>query len=181
MSRLKDKYIKEVAPALVKEFSYSNAHQTPKVEKIVVNAGVGRGAADSKHLDDAISGLVKITGQAPVKTVAKKSIAAFKLREGNKIGAKVTLRGERMYEFLDRLISVALPRVRDFRGIPAGAFDPQGNYSLGINDRSIFPEIPYDEAGTGQGLQVNIITTAVNTDEGRRLLELMGMPLVRNE
>lgn len=181
MSRLKDRYIKEVAPALVKEFGYGNPHQTPRVEKIVVNTGVGRAAADSKYMDDAISGLVKITGQSPIQTVAKKSIAGFKLREGNKVGAKVTLRGERMYEFLDRLISVALPRVRDFRGIPRDAFDPQGNYSLGIADRGIFPEIPYDEAGTGQGLQINIITTATNSDEGRRLLELMGMPLTRNQ
>ena len=145
------------------------------------NAGVGRATADSKHLEVAVSTLGKITGQHPVQTVAKKSVASFKLRDGNKIGAMVTLRGERMYEFLDRLVSVTLPRIRDFRGISDVAFDPQGNYSLGLNDHTIFPEISYEEANVSHGLQINIVTTAKSPAEGKRLLELMGFPLRRNQ
>ncbi|MFI5240245.1 MAG: 50S ribosomal protein L5 [Candidatus Saccharimonadia bacterium] len=180
MSRLKDRYNKEIVPALTKEFGYTNIHQVPRVSKLVVNAGVGRAAGDSKFLDIATATLRKVTGQQPVQTVAKKSIAAFKLREGNKIGAMVTLRGERMYEFLDRLIAITLPRIRDFRGISAGAFDKDGNYSLGIVEQTIFPEIPYEEAAVIHGLQVNIVTTAKSKEEGQRLLELMGFPFRRN-
>jgi large subunit ribosomal protein L5 len=180
MSRFKDRYNKDIIPALTKEFGYTNPHQVPSVSKIVVNAGVGRAAADSKHLDAATHTLAKVTGQKPVQTIAKKSIAGFKLREGNKIGTMVTLRGERMYEFLDRLVSVTLPRVRDFRGISPDSFDANGNYSLGIPEQTIFPEIPYEESGTPHSLQVNIVTTAKSREEGRKLLELMGFPFRRN-
>jgi large subunit ribosomal protein L5 len=147
---------------------------------VVINVGVGRATSDSKHLDTAIETLRKVSGQQPITTVAKKSIAGFKLRETNKIGASVTLRGERMYDFLDRLVAVTLPRIRDFRGISATAFDPQGNYSLGITEQSIFPEIPYEEAVNTHGLQVNIVTTAKTQAEGKKLLELMGFPFRRN-
>lgn len=179
MSRLQDKYIKEVTPGLRKEFGYANPHQVPAVTKVVLNSGVGRATGDSKYLESATTNLRRIAGQSPVATVSRKSIAGFKLREGQKIGASVTLRGERMYEFLDRLISVALPRVRDFRGINPDAFDPQGNYSLGLVDASIFPEVPFEDANFGQGLQINIVTSAKTADEGRRLLQLMGLPLKR--
>lgn len=181
MSRLKDRYIKDIAPALTKEFGYINPHQVPMVTKVIVNAGVGRATADSKLLDAAQLTLGKVTGQKSVQTTAKKSIAAFKLREGNKIGAMVTLRGERMYEFLDRLVSVTLPRIRDFRGISPDAFDAQGNYSLGITEQTIFTEIPYEEAGTMHSLQVNIVTTAKTREEGRKLLELMGFPFRKKQ
>ncbi len=181
MNRLKDKYMKEVTPALTKEFSYTNTHQVPGITKVVINAGVGRAAADSKHLDAVVDTLRKISGQQPVITVAKQSIAGFKLREGNKIGASVTLRGERMYNFLDRLVAVTLPRIRDFRGISPEAFDPQGNYSLGIREQSIFPEIPFEDAGAGHSLQVNIITTAKTKAEGQKLLQLMGFPFRRRD
>ena len=176
MSRFKEKYIKEVQPALQQEFKYANRHQVPAIEKVVLNVGAGRATADSKILEHAAATLAKVSGQAPVVTVAKKSIASFKLREGNKIGTKVTLRGERMYEFLDRLVSLVLPRIRDFRGLSQRGFDPQGNYSIGLNDQSIFPEISFDEIGATHGLQVNVVTTAKSKDEGRRLLELMGFP-----
>ncbi len=179
MNRLQTKYAKEVMPALKAELGYVNVHQIPKIEKVIVNAGVGRATADSKHLELVLVTLRKITGQNPVQTVAKKSVASFKLREGNKIGATVTLRGERMYEFLDRLVAVALPRIRDFRGISPEAFDPQGNYSLGVREQSIFPEIPYEEANISHGLQVNIVTSAKTANEGKRLLELMGFPFRR--
>ncbi len=181
MNRLQTKYHETVAPGLKKEFKFSNLHQIPKVTKVVISAGVGRATADSKYLEDVVTTLIKITGQAPVRTVAKKSVASFKLREGNKIGATVTLRGVRMYEFLDRLVSLTLPRIRDFRGISATAFDPEGNYSLGISDHSIFPEISFEEAGTPHGLQINIVTSAKSAAEGKKLLELMGFPLRRNE
>ena len=180
MSRLKDRYNKEIAPALTKEFGYGNIHQIPAVSKVVVNAGVGRATADSKYIEAAANTLRKVTGQSPVQTVAKKSIAGFKLREGNKIGVMVTLRGERMYEFLDRLVAVTLPRVRDFRGISSDAFDGSGNYSLGIPEQTIFPEIPYEESGTVHSLQINIVTTAQTKAEGKKLLELMGFPFRRN-
>ncbi|HSH31513.1 MAG TPA: 50S ribosomal protein L5 [Candidatus Saccharimonadales bacterium] len=180
MNRLRQKYAKEVAPALQQEFGYDNVHQIPVFTKVIINAGVGRAVTDTKHLDVVISTLRKISGQTPVQTVAKHSIASFKLREGNKIGASVTLRGDRMYEFLDRLVAVALPRIRDFRGISPTAFDPHGNYSLGIKEQSIFPEIPYEEAASSHGLQVNIVTTAKSQAEGKKLLELMGFPLRRN-
>ena len=153
-----------------------NAMEIPKIKAILVNAGVGRGSKDSKELTDVMEGLKIITGQSPVKTTAKKSIAGFKLREGMDIGAKVTLRGERMYEFLDRLVSVALPRVRDFRGLKTGAFDGHGNYSLGINDQTIFPEIPYDKFPHPFSFQVNILTTAKTDEEARAMLVYMGFP-----
>jgi large subunit ribosomal protein L5 len=180
MNRFKDKYTKVAVPALTKEFGYKNVHQLPRVTKVVVSAGVGRATSDSKYLEAAGDTLAKITGQHPVTTVARKSIASFKLREGNKVGTTVTLRGERAEEFLDQLTSIVLPRVRDFRGISATAFDPFGNYSLGIADQSIFPQIPYDQVGASHGLQVNIVTTAKTAPEGKRLLELMGFPFRRN-
>jgi len=180
MNRFKDKYIKVAVPTLTKEFSYTNAHQVPRLTKVVVSAGVGRAVTDSKHLEAAGDTLGKITGQYPVTTVARKSIASFKLREGNKVGTTVTLRGSRAEEFLDQLTSVVLPRVRDFRGISDTAFDPFGNYSLGVADVSIFPQIPYDQVGASHGLQVNIVTTAKTAPEGKRLLELMGFPFRRN-
>lgn len=181
MARFQEKYQKEVAPALFKEFGFKNVHQIPKVEKVVLNAGVGRANADSRHLEAVTSTMRIVTGQSPVTTIARTSIAGFKLREGQKIGVTVTLRGERMYEFLDRLVSVVLPRIRDFRGISDTAFDKAGNYSLGIQDQSIFPEIPFEEANQTHGLQVNIVTTAKSPEEGKRLLALLGFPLRRNE
>lgn len=180
MNRFKEKYQKTAVPALTTEFKYTNAHQVPRITKVVVSAGVGRAVTDSKHLDAASDTIAKVTGQHPVTTIARKSIASFKLREGNKVGTTVTLRGERAEEFLDLLVAVVLPRIRDFRGISATAFDPFGNYSLGLNDQSIFPQIPYDEVGNTHGLQVNIVTTAKTSAEGKRLLELMGFPFRRN-
>lgn len=180
MNRLRERYQKEMRPALQKELGYKNVHQIPRVEKIVVNAGVGRAVSDSKHLEAVNFTLRKVTGQAPVITVAKNSIAGFKLREGNKIGAMVTLRGERMYEFLDRLISITLPRIRDFRGISDTAFDAKGNYSIGLRDQAVFPEISFEEAANAHGLQINIVTTAQTPAESKRLLEVMGFPFRRN-
>jgi large subunit ribosomal protein L5 len=180
MNRLHEKYQKEIRDQLKKELGYANVHQIPRIEKVVVNAGVGRAVADSKHLENVTSTLTKVTGQAPVTTVAKNSIAGFKLREGNKIGVMVTLRGERMYEFLDRLISITLPRIRDFRGISDAAFDRQGNYSVGLREQAVFPEISFEESGNPHGLQVNVITTAKTKEESKRLLELMGFPFRRN-
>ncbi len=180
MNRLREKYQNEVRKQLQEELGYKNAHQIPRIEKVVVNAGVGRAVADSKHIETVTHTLTKVTGQAPVTTVAKNSIAGFKLREGNKIGVSVTLRGERMYEFLDRLVAIALPRIRDFRGISATAFDRQGNYSVGLREQSVFPEISYEEAATTHGLQVNVVTTAKTKEESKRLLELMGFPFRRN-
>jgi large subunit ribosomal protein L5 len=179
MSLIRDTYQKTARAELTKQFSYGNLHQVPKLTKVVVSAGVGRATADSKHIEEAIENLRKITGQQPVATAARKSVASFKLREGNKIGATVTLRGERMYEFLDRLVHVTLPRIRDFRGISTTAFDPSGNYSLGLPDHTIFPEISFEEAGTSMGLQINIVTTARTSAEGKRLLELLGFPFRR--
>lgn len=181
MNRFQTKYIKEVAPVLKQEFGYGNVHQIPKITKVVINIGVGRAAADQKFLDVAIETTRKITGQQPVATKARQSIAGFKLREGNKVGIMVTLRGERMYAFLDRLVSVTLPRIRDFRGISATAFDPQGNYNLGLTDQTIFPELTYEEAASVSGLQVNIVSTATNVQAGRRLMQLMGFPLRKDK
>jgi len=173
---MKDLYLKTVAPALLTELNLKNVHQVPKITKVVINAGVGRAALDTKKLDAVIQGLRQIAGQAPVITKAKKSIAGFKLREGMSVGATVTLRGEMMYEFLDRLVAVALPRVRDFRGLKKDAFDGHGNYSLGLREHGVFPEIPFEEASEPFGLQVNISTTA-NTDEGAKaLLKHLGFP-----
>jgi len=176
MARLKDKYKNEIAAALAKEFDIKNPMAVPKLEKIVVNMGIGEASSNSKVLDVAAEELKAITGQKPVITKAKKSIAAFKLRQGMNIGTMVTLRGERMYEFLDRLISVALPRVRDFRGISAKAFDGRGNYTLGVREQLIFPEIDFNKVDKTRGMNISIVTTARNDDEARSLLKAMGMP-----
>ena len=176
MSRLKEKYIKEVTPALMSKFEYKSVMQVPKVEKIVVNMGVGDAVQNSKALDAAVEELAIITGQKPVITRAKKSIAGFRLREGMPIGAKVTLRGERMYEFLDKLISIALPRVRDFHGVSKKAFDGRGNYTLGVKEQLIFPEIDYDKVSKVRGMDIVIVTTANSDEEARELLTQFGMP-----
>jgi large subunit ribosomal protein L5 len=177
MNRLMEKYQKTAVLALKEEFKYTNPHQIPRIVKVVVSAGVGRAVSDTKHLDAAAETLAKITGQHPVTTIARKSIASFKLREGNKVGTTVTLRGARAQEFVDLLVSVVLPRIRDFHGISDTAFDPHGNYSLGLPDHSIFPQIPFEEVGTTHGLQINIVTSAKTAAEGKRLLQLMGFPL----
>ncbi|HHX01090.1 MAG TPA: 50S ribosomal protein L5 [Firmicutes bacterium] len=176
MPRLKEKYQNEVVPALRERFNYANVMQVPKLEKIVVNIGVGEGVADPKTLDFAVRDLEAITGQKAVITKAKKSIAAFKLRAGMAIGCKVTLRGDRMYEFFDRLVNVALPRVRDFRGVSPRSFDGRGNYSLGIREQLIFPEIDYDKVDKIRGLEITIATTAKTDEEAYELLKLMGVP-----
>jgi large subunit ribosomal protein L5 len=176
MARLRDKYKNEIAPALAKEFGIENPMAIPKVEKIVVNMGIGEAIANAKILDTAAEELRSVTGQKPVITKAKKSIAAFKLRQGMNIGTMVTLRGERMYEFLDRLISVALPRVRDFRGISGKAFDGRGNYTLGIREQLIFPEIDFNKVDKTRGMNISIVTTAKNDEQARSLLKAMGMP-----
>ncbi len=177
MADLFKSYQDEVRPALMKEFGYKNVMQAPKIEKIVVNIGVGRESADNpKVVDFAVGDLTSITGQKPIVTKARKSIAGFKLREHRPIGVKVTLRGKRMYDFLDRLVNLALPRVRDFRGVPADAFDGRGNYTLGLREQIIFPEIEYDKIDKVRGMEVTIVTTATTDDEGRALLRLFGMP-----
>ncbi|WP_066072334.1 50S ribosomal protein L5 [Neobacillus soli] len=176
MSRLKEKFIKEVTPALMSKFNYKSVMEVPKLNKIVVNMGVGDAVANAKALDNAVEELATITGQKPVVTRAKKSIAGFRLREGMPIGAKVTLRGARMYEFLDKLVSVSLPRVRDFRGISKKAFDGRGNYTLGIKEQLIFPEIDYDKVSKVRGMDIVIVTTANTDEESRELLTQFGMP-----
>jgi large subunit ribosomal protein L5 len=176
LARLKEKFLNEVAPALLQKFNYKNVMQVPKIEKVVINMGVGEAISNPKTMDSAVSDLTKITGQKPIVTRAKKSIAAFKLREGMAIGTKVTLRGERMYEFIDRLVNVALPRVRDFHGVSAKAFDGRGNYTLGIKEQLIFPEIEYDKIDKLRGMDVVFVTTAKTDEEARELLKLMGMP-----
>jgi len=176
MARLKDKYKKDIAPALAKEFEIKNPMAIPKIEKVVINMGLGEASANAKILDVAADELRSIAGQKPVVTKAKKSIAAFKLRQGMAIGTMVTLRGERMYEFLDRLISVALPRVRDFRGISGKAFDGRGNYTLGIREQLIFPEIDFNKVDKTRGMNISIVTTAQNDDQARSLLKALGMP-----
>jgi large subunit ribosomal protein L5 len=176
MARLKEKYNKEIAPAIAKEFGIVNPMAVPKITKIVVNMGVGEAIANAKILDVAVEELKSITGQKPVVTKAKKSIASFKLREGMSIGAMVTLRGERMYEFLDRLISVAIPRIRDFRGVSPKAFDGRGNYTLGIREQLIFPEIDFNKVDKTRGMNISIITTAANDEQSRALLKAFGMP-----
>ena len=179
MNRLKEKYIKEVAPALFAKFGYTSTMQTPKLEKVVINIGVGDATQNSKLLEDSVKELTQIAGQKPVITKAKKSIATFKLREGMPIGTKVTLRGERMYEFLDKLFNISLPRVRDFRGVSKTAFDGRGNYTLGVKEQLIFPEINYEQVNKVRGMDIVIVTTA-NTDvEAKELLTLMGMPFVK--
>ena len=176
MNRLQEQYQKEVAPALFKSLNFSNEMQVPRIKKVVVNIGLGEAMAEPKALDAAISDLTQITGQKPVTTKARKSIAAFKLREGVTIGTKVTLRGDRMWAFLDRLMNVALPRVRDFRGVSANAFDGRGNYTLGLRDQLIFPEIDYDKIDKLRGMEVTIVTSAKTDDQARALLQLLGMP-----
>ena len=177
---LKERFQEEIAPALVEEFSYTSAMQIPRLEKIVLNIGLGEALDNAKSIERAVSDITAITGQRPVVTRAKKSIANFKLREGNPIGVMVTLRGERMYDFLTRLIMVALPRTRDFRGISPNSFDGRGNYTLGIKEQLIFPEIDYDTIDKVRGLEVTIVTSAENDEQGRRLLSLMGMPFKDN-
>ena len=179
MSRLKDTYIKEIAPALFKKFGYKSVMQIPKLEKVVVNVGCGEARDNPKIVDAIIRDLGIITGQKAVVCKAKKSVANFKVREGMPIGAKVTLRGAKMYEFIDRLFSAALPRVRDFRGINPDSFDGRGNYSLGIREQLIFPEIDYDKIDKVRGMDISIITTAKTDEEGRELLTLMGAPFTR--
>ncbi|HAA08696.1 MAG: 50S ribosomal protein L5 [Syntrophomonadaceae bacterium] len=176
MARLYEQYKNEITPKMMEKFQYKNVMQVPRIDRVVVNIGVGEAIQNPKALDGAINDLQLITGQRPVVTKAKKSIAGFKLREGMSIGCKVTLRGERMYEFLDRLINLALPRVRDFRGVSPDAFDGRGNYSLGIKEQTIFPEIDYDKIDKIRGLEVNIVTTAKTDEEARELLRAMGMP-----
>ncbi|HXG83202.1 MAG TPA: 50S ribosomal protein L5 [Pyrinomonadaceae bacterium] len=176
MARLKDKYKNEIAPALAKDFAIENPMAIPRIEKVVINMGMGESIANAKILDTAVEELRVITGQKPVVTKAKKSIASFKLRQGMNIGTMVTLRGERMYEFLDRLISVALPRVRDFRGISGKAFDGRGNYTLGIRDQLIFPEIDFNKVDKTRGMNISIVTTAKNDEQSRALLKALGMP-----
>ena len=175
-TRLKEKYANEVAQAMMQKFGYKNVMEIPKVEKVVINMGVGEAVGNPKVLDAAVNDMTIIAGQKPVITRAKKSIAAFKIREGMPIGAKVTMRGERMYQFLDKLFNIALPRVRDFRGINPKAFDGRGNYTLGIKEQLIFPEIEYDKVDKIRGMDIIIVTTAKTDEEARELLKLMGMP-----
>ena len=176
MARLKDKYLNEVVPGLQEQFKYTNVMAIPKLVKVVVNIGLGEAVQNPKALDAALNDLTLITGQKPVVTRAKKSIAGFKLREGMPVGVKVTLRGDRMYEFVDRLLSVALPRVRDFRGVSPKSFDGRGNYSLGLKEQLIFPEIEYDKIDKLRGMEIVFATTAKTDEEGRALLKLLGMP-----
>jgi large subunit ribosomal protein L5 len=175
-ARLKEKYRQDVVPALRKEFNYKNPMQVPTINKVVVNIGMGEVIQNAKAMDAAVSDLATITGQRPVITRARRSVAAFKLREGMQIGCMVTLRGERMYQFLDKLINVALPRLRDFQGVSPEAFDGRGNYTLGLREQLVFPEIDYDKVDKVRGMEVSVVTTARTDEEGRRLLALMGMP-----
>ena len=179
MNRLHEKYNKEIKPALIKKFNYSSSMQAPKIVKVVLNIGVGEAVAEVKALDEAVAELTQIAGQKPVITKAKKSIANFKLREGMPIGCKVTLRGERMYEFLDKLVNISLPRVRDFRGVSSTAFDGRGNYTLGVKEQIIFPEIQYDKVNKLRGMDIVIVTTAQNNEEAKELLTLIGMPFAK--
>lgn len=179
MNRLQEKYLSEIKPALMKKFNYSSVMQAPKIVKIVINMGVGEAVAEPKQLEDAVADLTKIAGQKPVITLAKKSIANFKLREGMPIGCKVTLRGEKMYEFLDKLVNISLPRVRDFHGVSKTAFDGRGNYTLGIKEQIIFPEIEYDKVSKVRGMDIVIVTTANTNEEAKELLTLVGMPFVK--
>ncbi|MER3513583.1 MAG: 50S ribosomal protein L5, partial [Chloroflexota bacterium] len=179
MPDLKRRYREEVVPALMREFEYKNIMQVPRIEKVVINVGVGEALDNPKALDATVNDIQTIAGQKPVITRARKSIAGFKLREGRAIGVKVTLRGERMWSFLDRLINVALPRRRDFRGVPRDAFDGRGNYTLGLREQIIFPEIEYDKIDKLRGMEVSIVMTAKTDEEGRRLLQLLGMPFSR--
>jgi large subunit ribosomal protein L5 len=176
MSRLRDRYRQEILPQLVKEFKFKSVMQAPRIVKVVVNVGVGEALTNAKALDATVEDITSITGQKPIITKARKSIATFKLREGRAIGVKVTLRGDRMWQFLDRLCNVALPRIRDFRGISPDAFDGRGNYTLGLREQLAWPEIPYDKIDKVRGMEISIVTTARTDEQGRRLLELIGMP-----
>jgi large subunit ribosomal protein L5 len=178
--RLRETYRQEVVPALMKEFGYRNVMEVPRLEKIVVNIGLGEALQDPKALDSAAGDVAAIVGQKPIVTRAKRSIANFKVRQGNRIGLMVTVRGDRMWEFMDRMVNAALPRIRDFRGVPTKGFDGRGNYSMGIREQLIFPEIEYDKIDRIRGLQVTLITSARNDEEGRRLLQLLGVPFSRN-
>jgi large subunit ribosomal protein L5 len=177
--RLKDRYLNEITPALIQKFNYTTVMQVPKIEKVVINMGVGEAVSNSKVLDTAVEDLQKISGQKPVVTKSKKAIAGFKLRENMPIGVKVTLRGERMYHFLDKLFNVSLPRVRDFRGISNKAFDGRGNYTLGLKEQLIFPEIEYDKIDKVRGMDIVIVTTAKSDEEARELLTQLGAPFVK--
>ena len=179
MNRLLEKYRTEVVPALNQKFNYSSIMETPKIVKVVVNIGVGDATSNTKFLEDSVKELTQITGQKPVITKAKKSIATFKLREGMPIGCKVTLRSERMYEFLDKLFNITLPRVRDFRGVSKTAFDGRGNYTLGVKEQIIFPEINYEQVNRVRGMDIVIVTTAKNDEQAAELLSLMGMPFAK--
>jgi large subunit ribosomal protein L5 len=179
MPRLKDTYKEDIVPALVKEFAYANVNQVPRISKVVVNVGLGEALTNAKALENTASDIAIITGQRPVITKAKKSIATYKLREGMPIGVKVTLRGNRMWDFLDRLMNVALARQRDFRGISPDSFDGRGNYTVGLPEQLVWPEMEYDKIDKVRGMEINIITTAQTDEEGRRLLALMGMPFKR--
>jgi large subunit ribosomal protein L5 len=178
-ARMKDRYLNEITPALMQKFNYTTVMQVPKIEKVVINMGVGEATANSKVLDTAVAELQLIAGQKPVITRAKKSIAGFKLRENMPIGAKVTLRGERMYYFLDKLFNITLPRVRDFRGVSTKAFDGRGNYTLGLKEQVIFPEIEYDKVDKVRGMDIVIVTTAKTDEESRELLTQLGMPFTK--
>ena len=180
MSRIKDMYVSEIAPALMKKFEYKSSMQIPNLDKIVINVGVGDAKENSKAIDSVINDITLIAGQKAVPTYAKKSVANFKLREGMKIGVKVTLRGERMYEFVDRLFNFSLPRVRDFKGINPNAFDGRGNYALGLKEQLIFPEIEYDQVDKIRGMDICFVTTANTDEEARELLKLMGAPFAKN-
>ena len=177
--RLKEKYSREVVPVLMKDFNYSSVMRVPRIEKVVINIGLGEAIQNAKALEGAERDLSIISGQHPIITRARKSIASFKLRAGMPIGMKVTLRGRRMYEFLDRLLNAVLPRIRDFRGVSRNSFDGKGNYSLGMKDQLVFPEIDYDKVDKARGFEITIVTTARSDEEGRRLLELLGMPFMR--
>ena len=181
MNIMHERYQKEIAPALFKQFGFKNVMQVPRIEKVVVNIGVGEALDNAKALDAAVGDLTTVTGQKPVTTKARKSIANFKLREGRLIGAKVTLRGDRMWAFLDRLLNVALPRVRDFRGVSANAFDGRGNYTLGLRDQLVFPEIEYDKIDKLRGMEVTIVTSAKTDEHARALLQMLGMPFGKKE
>lgn len=178
-ARLKERYEDEIRPALMREFNYRNAMQTPSINKVVINVGVGEALQNSKALDATVRDIGIITGQKPIVTKAKRSIAAFKVRAGNPIGVSITLRSSRMYEFLDRLINIALPRTRDFQGISPNSFDGRGNYTLGLHDQLIFPEIEYDKIDKLRGMEISVVTTARTDEEARRLLQLVGMPFRR--
>jgi large subunit ribosomal protein L5 len=178
---MQERYNKEVAPALIQSFGLKNVMQVPRIKKVVVNIGLGEALDNPKALEAATNDLIQITGQKPVQTKARKSIANFKLREGRLIGTKVTLRGDRMWSFLDRLLNIALPRVRDFRGVSANAFDGRGNYTLGLKDQLVFPEIEYDKIDKLRGMEVTIVTSAPDDDQARALLQMLGMPFSRKE